>query len=130
MNGELRDIKPLLEIPDYSYTLFIVLALFMGIIILTLLYTFFRKFFSNRKKNMKKVYLQRLKNVDWEHSKQAAYEVTYFGRLLADEPRAEEIYNQIVPLLEPYKYRKEVPKVDEVTLRQYNLLVHMIDETV
>jgi len=130
MNSELRDIKPLLEIPDYSYTLFIVLALFMGIIILTLLYTFFRKFFSNRKKNMKKVYLQRLKNVDWEHSKQAAYEVTYFGRLLADEPRAEEIYNQIVPLLEPYKYRKEVPKVDEVTLRQYNLLVHMIDETV
>jgi len=130
MNGELRDIKPLLEIPDNSYTIFIVLALFMGIIILTLLFIFFRKFFANRKQDMKKVYLQRIKNVDWKHPKQAAYEVTYFGRLLADEPRVEEIYNQIVPMLEPYKYRKDVPPVDEVTLRQYNLLVHIIDETV
>jgi hypothetical protein len=130
MNGELRDIKPLLEIPDDSYTIFIVLALFMGIIILTLLFILFRKFFANRKRDMKKVYLQRIKNVDWKHPKQAAYEVTHFGRLLADEPRVEEIYNQIVPMLEPYKYRKSVPPVDEVTLRQYNLLVHIIDETV
>ena len=130
MNGELRDIKPLLEIPDDSYTIFIVLSLFMGIIILTLLFILFRKFFANRKQDMKKVYLQRIKNVDWNHPKQAAYEVTYFGRLLADEPRVKEIYNQIVPMLEPYKYRKEVPPVDEITLRQYDLLVHIIDETV
>ena len=129
MNGELRDIKPLLEIPDYSYTLFIVLALFMGIIILILLFLFFKKFWSKRKEDMKKVYFQRLKNVDWRHSKQAAYEVTFFGRQLSDEPRVEEIYNQLIPMLEPYKYRKEVPTVDEVTLRQYNLLVHIIDET-
>ena len=78
---------------------------------------------------MKKVYFQRLKNVDWKHSKQAAYEVTFFGRLLSDEPRVEEIYKQLVPMLEAYKYRKEVPVIDEVTLRQYNLLVHIIDET-
>ena len=130
MNGELRDIKPLLDIPDDSYTLFVVLALFMGMIILTLLFLFFRRFFVNRKKDMKKVYLQRIKNVDWKHPKQAAYEVTFFGRLLADEPRVKEIYNQIVPMLEPYKYRKDVPPVDEVTLRQYDLLVHIIDETV
>jgi len=129
MNGELRDIKPLLEIADDSYTIFIVLALFMGFIILTLLFILFRKLFSNRKKDMKKVYFQRLKNVDWKHSKQAAYEVTFFGRLLSDEPRVEEIYKQLVPMLEAYKYRKEVPVIDEVTLRQYNLLVHIIDET-
>jgi hypothetical protein len=130
MNGELRDIKPLLEIPDDSYTLFVVLALFMGIIILTLLFIFFRSFFANRKQDMKKVYLQRIKNVDWNHPKQAAYEVTFFGRLFSDEPRVKEIYSQILPMLEPYKYRKEVPPVDEVTLRQYDLLVHILDETV
>ncbi len=131
MNGELRDIKPLLEIPDNSYTIFIVLALFMGVIILTLLFIFFKKFFSNRKQNMKKVYLQRIKNVDWKHPKQAAYEVTYFGRIFSDEPRVAEIYSQILPMLEAYKYKKEVPLVvDEVTLRQYDLLVHIIDETV
>jgi hypothetical protein len=130
MSGQLRDIKPLLEIPDNSYTIFIVLSLFMVLLILTLLFIFFRKFFLNRKKNMKKVYLQRIKNVDWKYPKQAAYEVTHLGRLLADEPRAEEIYNQLVPMLEPYKYRKSVPPIDEAALRQYNLLVHILDETV
>jgi len=129
MNAELRDIKPLLEIPDYSYAVFIALALFMFSIILILLYVFFRKFWLNRKKDMKKVYFQRLKNVDWRHTKQAAYEVTYFGRLLVDEPRVEEIYKQLVAMLEPYKYKKEVPLADEETLKQYDLLVHVIDET-
>jgi hypothetical protein len=129
MNGELRDIKPLLEIPDYSYTVFIVLAFFMAFIILTLLFIFFRKFFSNHKKDIKKVYFQRIKNVDWKHSKQAAYEVTFFGRLLSDEPRVKEIYTQLVPMLNQYKYRREVPVIDEETLKQYNLLVHIIDET-
>ena len=131
MSDELRDIKPLLEIPDSSYTIFVLLALFMGAILLTLLFIFFRKFFANGKQNIKKVYLQRIKNVDWKEPKQAAYEVTYFGRMFVDEPRVAEIYSQIVPMLEAYKYKKEVPlEVDEVTLRQYNLLVHIIDETV
>jgi len=129
MNAELRDIKPLLEIPDYSYAIFIALALFMFSIILILLYIFFRKFWLNRKKNMKKVYFQRLKSVDWRDTKQAAYEVTYFGHLLLDETRVEEIYKQLVPMLEPYKYRKDVPDIDETTLKQYDLLVHVIDET-
>ena len=129
MNAELRDIKPLLEIPDYSYAIFIALALFMFSIILILLYIFFRKFWLNRKKNMKKVYFKRLKSVDWGDTKHAAYEVTYFGHLLADETRVEEIYKQLVPMLEPYKYRKYVPDIDETTLKQYDLLVHVIDET-
>jgi hypothetical protein len=129
MNGELRDIKPLLEIPDDSYTIFIVLALFMGLLIFSLLLILFKKFWSKRKENIRKAHLQRIKNVDWKHTKQAAYEVTFFGRLLADEPRVEEIYNQLVPMLEQYKYRKEVPVIDEKTLNKYNLLVHIIDET-
>lgn len=129
MNTELRDIKPLLEIPDHSYVVFLGLALFMGIVILSLFFILFRKFWLKRKVNMKKVYFERLKNIDWKYSKQAAYEATVFGRYLADEPRTEEIYKQLVVMLEPYKYRQIVPSVDEETLKQYNLLVHVIDES-
>jgi len=129
MNGELRDIKPLLEIPDNSYTIFLVLAVFMGLLIFSLLLILFRKFWSKRKVDMRKVYAQRIKNVNWKHTKQAAYEVTFFGRLLSDDPKIEGIYKQLVPMLEPYKYRKNVPALDEETLKQYNLLVHIIDET-
>ena len=129
MNDGLRDIKPLLEIPDYSYVIFLALALFMGLLVLTLLLILVKKFWIKRKINMKKLYFERLKNVNWHRPKEAAYEVTFFGRTLAEEPRVEEIYKQLIVMLEPYKYRKNVPDIDEETLKQYDLLVHVIDET-
>jgi hypothetical protein len=130
MEEGLRDIKPLLEIPDYSYVMFVVLSLFLLIVLLGLLYFFGKKIWKNRKINMQKVYFERLKSVDWNNTKKSAYEVTFFGRALATEPRVEEIYKQLLPMLEPYKYRKEVPMIDDETMKQYNLLVHIIDESI
>lgn len=130
MNEELRDIKPLLEIPDHSYTLFIALASFMVLILIALLFFLGKQLWERRKVNMRKVYFERLKTVDWSNSKKAAYEVTFFGRALCNEPRIEEIYKQLLPMLTAYKYKKEVPKVEEETLRQYDLLVHVVDESI
>jgi len=130
MNEELRDIKPLLEIPDHSYTLFIALASFMVLILIALLFFLGKQLWEKRKVNMRKVYFERLKTVDWSNSKKAAYEVTFFGRALCNEPRIEEIYKQLLPMLTAYKYKKEVPNVEEETLRQYDLLVHVVDESI
>ena len=130
MEDGLRDIKPLLEIADDGYLIFIVVSSILGVILLLLLYFFLKRLWLNRKVNMRKVYFERLKSVDWRDTKKAAYEVTFFGRALANEPRIEEIYNQLVPMLEPYKYRKEVPLVDVETANQYKLLVHVIDESI
>jgi len=127
---ELREIKPLLEISDNSYLLFIVITTILGAIVLLSLYFFFKRLWLNRKTNRRRVYFERLKSVDWRETKKAAYEVTFLGRALADEPRIEEIYNQLLPMLEPYKYRKEVPLVDADTANQYKLLVHIIDESI
>jgi len=130
MENELRDIKPLLEIPDSSYYLFLALIL-VGVVVLFALLTFlFKKFWINRKVNMKKVYLEALKNLDWSETKKSAYLATELGRKLATEERTKEIYNQLLPLLEAYKYKKEVPMIDDETLRQYNLLVHVLDESI
>jgi len=131
MNGvdELRDIKPLLEIPDYSY------YMTMGLLVLSLLFAtillFFviKRIFQNRKMNMQKLYFKALKSVDWTDSKQASYRVTYFGRKLSTDTRSKEIFSQLLPMLEVYKYKKDVPRVDTQTLNQYNLLVHVIDES-
>ena len=130
MEEGLRDIKPLLEIPDYSYVMFIILSLFLLIILIVLVYFFGKKFWLNRKINIRKVYFERLKSVDWNNSKKASYEVTFFGRALATEPRIEEIYKQLVPMLEAYKYKKEVPHIDAETMKQYELLVHIVDESI
>ena len=53
---ELRDIKPLLEIPDMSYYLYIGFFIFIGVLLLGLLFFIIKKFWLNRKKDIRKVY--------------------------------------------------------------------------
>jgi len=130
MENELRDIKPLLEIPDSSYYIFLGL-IFLGLTIVVLIIFFLiKKFWKKKKIDMQKVYFEQFKNLDWSEVKTSAYEATRLGRLLTKEnERSKEIYEQLVPMLEAYKYKKEVPMLDEDTLNQYNLLVHIIDES-
>ncbi|CAA6817037.1 MAG: Unknown protein [uncultured Sulfurovum sp.] len=131
MDNELRDIKPLLEIPDSSYTIFLGLIALALILLVAVIWFLVKKFWKKKKINMQKVYFEQFKNLDWRDVKQSAYEATELGRKLTlDNERAKEIYTQLVPMLESYKYRKEVPTVDEQTLQQYNLLVHIIDESI
>jgi hypothetical protein len=130
MNHELRDIKPLLEIPDNSYELLIgglSIALILALIAVVFLV---QKVWRDKKIDKQKIYFEEFKNIEWSDSKKAAYEVTYLGRLLCVEPRTKEIYSQLVPMLDAYKYKKNVPTVDSDTLRQYNLLVHILDEAI
>jgi hypothetical protein len=127
---ELRDIKPLLEIPDGSYYLFLTLVFLAIALLLALIGFGLQRYWKNKKVEMQTVYFFHFKNLDWSDVKHSAYEATKLGRLLTlENERAREIYEQLVPMLEAYKYRKEVSEVDEKTLKQYNLLVHIIDET-
>ena len=128
---ELRDIKPLLEIPDSSYYIFLALVTLLVILLVALVFFLFKKFWKKKKINMQKVYFERFKNLDWTKVKESAYEATTLGRkLTVENERAKEIYTQLVPMLASYKYRKEVPALDADTLKQYNLLVHIIDESI
>jgi len=129
MESQLRDIKPLLEIPDSSYYFFLLFVV-VGLLIAIALLIFLWRFISSRRENLKKRYLKELKSLDWSKTKESAYLATKLGRILAKDRRSKEIYAQLVPMLEPYKYRKEVPMIDSQTLKQYNLLVHILDESI
>jgi len=132
MNGieELKEIKPLLEIPDMSYYLYIGFFIFIGLVLIGLSFLIIKKFWLNQKKDMLKIYFKELKKINWNNPKQSAYLVTHLGRKLSIDDRSRDIYRGLVPMLEPYKYRKEVPQVDEKTIQQYNLLVHVLDESI
>jgi len=128
---ELRDIKPLLEIPDSSYYIFMALVFLSIALLLVIIVFLVKKFWKKKKIDMQKVYFYQFKNLDWKNVKQSAYEATKLGRKLTfKNERAKEIYEQLVPMLKAYKYKKEVPSLDEETLKQYNLLVHIIDESI
>ena len=126
----IKDIKPMVEIPDYS------LWLYWGVIILGLLiiagalFLLVRWMLAHRQASRAKQYLEALHRIDWHDPKHAAYTVTRYGRLLATDERRKELFEQLLPLLERYKYRKEVGPVDEETRRRFELYRQVCDESV
>jgi hypothetical protein len=115
ISQQLRDIKPLLEIPDNSYYIYWGLISFALLLGLILLFFIAKKLWENRKVNLAKGYLEALKKIDWNDTKKSAYEATYYARLLATDERRKELFSQLEPMLEKYKYKKEVDAVDQDT---------------
>lgn len=129
-SGQLRDIKPLLEIPDSSYYFFWGLVVFGILLAAAILFFTVKKFLEHRRANLAKKYLEELKKIDWKDTKASAYAATHYGRLLATDERRRELFDQLELLLEQYKYKKEVEKVDDKTLNQFNLYVQVADESI
>ena len=126
----LIDIKPYLEIEDYSFYWLSAIVLFGVVLFALLLWIVISRFLEHRRSNKDKFYLEKIKTVDWSDAKQAAYGVTYFGRLITKDQRSSEIYDQLLPSLEQYKYKKEIPKLDKQSLALYNLFVQVLDESI
>jgi hypothetical protein len=121
----IRDIKPLLPIPDVSIYLFLALV-FMGLLVMGALVWYGWKWWkSHRKSDPRLRWLEQLDRIDYNNPKKAAYLMTKYGRLLAEDKRREEILEQLLPRLERYKYRREVPPLDEETKRFMKLFVEM-----
>jgi len=127
---QLRDIKPLLEIPDSSYYIYWGLIIFAALLLLGILFFVAKKFWENRKINLAKGYLEAIKKIDWKDSKKSAYEATHYARLLATDERRKELFSQLEPMLEQYKYKKVVDAIDADTQKQFNLYVQVADESI
>jgi len=130
INEQLRDIKPLLEIPDSSYYIYWGLIIFATLLIASVLFFVGKKLWENRKVNLAKGYLASIKKIDWKDTKKSAYQATHYARLLATDERRKELFSQLEPLLEQYKYKKEVDEVDQETRNKFNLYVQVADESI
>ncbi len=130
ITAQLKDIKPLLDIPDNSFYLYWGLILFISLVLLVIIYIIAKKLWENRKINLAKGYLEKLKAIDWQDAKTSAYDATHYTRLLATDERRKELFSQLEPLLEKYKYKKKVDEVDQDTLNRFNLYVQVADESV
>jgi len=130
ISAQLRDIKPLLEIPDSSYYIYWGLILFVSLLVLGVLFFVLKKLWDNRKINLEKGYLEAIKQIDWTDTKKSAYEATHYARLLASDERRKELFSQLEPMLEQYKYKKEVAEIDVDTRNKFNLYVQVADESV
>ncbi|RXJ90342.1 hypothetical protein CRV01_04075 [Arcobacter sp. CECT 8983] len=111
-NIKIHDIKSLVDIPDFSiyiYILLISVAVFLVFLLLFLIY----KIIRNRKKDFRKDYYKILEEIDFEDSKKTAYTITKYSRLLAVSQREKKLAEELIDELEKYKYKKDVKQIDE-----------------
>lgn len=123
----LHDIKPLVEVPDNSMIYLSIIAFVAVLVVIAVgiwVWTFLRR---SKAQNMRKLYLQKIHTVDTGNAKQAAYEISSYGRLLADDDRAKSMLENLDNRLSQYKYKKEVGALDDETLGYYKLFLEVLD---
>jgi len=130
LTAQLKDIKPLLEIPDSSFYIYWGLIIAGALLLFAVLFFAAKRFWEARKADLAKGYLEKLKAIDWKDAKKSAYDATHYARLLATDERRKELFSQLEPLLEKYKYKKEVEAVDHDTQNKFNLYVQVADESI
>lgn len=128
----LKDIKPLVDIPDNSiYIYWGIIALGLTIIFISISIIIKRlKYIKQEKINRAQHYLNEFNKIDWEDPKESAYLATYYGNLLATDTRREALFSRLLPLLEQYKYKKSVDGIDYETNHQFGLYRQVCNESV
>ena len=124
--SKLHDIKELENIPDNSIFIFSILV-FAGIILILTIIFLFIKYFKNRKVSDRKTYFNILKNIDFDDSKKAAYIITKYSRLVANNDREKKLANELIEELEFFKYKKSVNKIDKLTKAKYSTFMEILD---
>lgn len=124
----LHDIKPIVEIQEYSLY-YLLGAVSVGLIILSLIIYFLYIWYKKRNAfNMRKYHIQLINDVDFSDTKNAAYAISSYGFIFKDDsPRHKDMYENITQRLERYKYKKDVEEFDSETLGYIEVFKEMID---
>jgi CHASE3 domain sensor protein len=125
---DLRDIRALETIPDISFYLFVIGIVFISLVVGALLYKLYTTLKKKKEENIRKEVLQRLKNIEFDDPKDAAYKITKYARFLATDERSKKMFDQLEPKLDKYKFTKKVPEFDDESIRYYNLFLKSVDE--
>jgi len=124
----LHDIKPLLEIEDYSFYYFLALIIVVIFLVVAIIYLIVKWFRNRNKFNIRVENYKLLNKIDLEDTKNSAYLITLYGTTFKDDSqRHKEMFENINSRLESYKYKKDVPKFDDETVSYIEIYRGMID---
>ncbi|RXJ98715.1 hypothetical protein CRU98_08085 [Arcobacter sp. CECT 8986] len=123
---KIHDIKNLVTIPDYSFYIYISLIIFISIICIVVLY-FIIKSFLNKKKTKEEIAFEILENITLDNSKEDAYKITKYGRIVAKDDRSKKLYYELIENLEEYKYKKDVNTFDNNVINQFHRFMDSVD---
>lgn len=124
----LHDIKPLMEVADYTLVWLSALTLIAAVVFLLSGYLLWKRWRKAHRTDERQRCYEALKSVDLDDTKQAAYAISRYGQCFeGDSPRIKEAYESLCARLSRYKYRPAVPPLDEETRSYYAIFVGMID---
>jgi len=124
----LHDIKPILEVQEYSLYYFIGVVLLGSVLIFGLLFLFYKWFKNRNSFNQREEHFKLIEAINFTNTKKSAYEITLYGATFKEDSlRHTEMYKNMIDRLDEYKYKKEVDSFDEETLGYIELYKGMID---
>jgi len=113
---KIHDIKNLSEVGDWSFYIFLTLVICLLAVILFLAYLLLNKI-KNKKLNTQKRTIEKLKEVNTNQSKNAAYEITQYIHLLKKNELQTQLANELILDLENYKYKKVTSGFNHTTTK-------------
>ena len=124
---KINDIKPIVQIPDFSIYIYYSFVLLVFIIICLLIYGIY-KFLQPKSKSQEMQWFEKLQHIDFKNTKQTAYDISKYGRYLAKEERQIHLLDELTNDLSSYKYKKEIPsELTEEIKSKFNIFMGTLD---
>lgn len=121
LKDSLKDIKPIVEIPDNSLIYLVLLAMFIIILIIATYYIY-KKFTT--KNNTQKLAIQKLKQLNFNDAKSVAYDWSKYSYIIKNDDNCQAI-KEIEDVLLQYKYKKQVGVLEEEIINKIKELVNV-----
>ncbi|WP_456489197.1 hypothetical protein [Caminibacter pacificus] len=125
MNVPIKDIKPNVEIIDYNFYIFLFVVFIVVLVSIFLGYKLYKKF---KTPNPKKLLIKRLKELDYSNPKKVAYNFAPIAKNLINENN-KELFELIENELQKYKYKPNVPPIDEKIKEMIKEFIRLCDES-
>ena len=124
---KIHDIKPIVEIPDFSIYLYYGLLLLSLILVCFLIYLVY-KFLKPKTKSQEMIWHEKLQSLDFIDIKKTSYDISKYGRYLAKEERQIRLIDELVSDLSSYKYKKEIPSEFTQEIKtKFNIFMDTLD---
>lgn len=124
---QIHDIKPIVEIPSYSFYIYLLLITLAAVSAVLIIY-FTYNYFKNKKNVDEREYLKILKDLDFEDPKKTAYTISIYGWKLAKSERQIRLMEELNHNLEEFKYKKDIDKKIPLNIKsQFDRFMESLD---
>lgn len=124
----IHDIKPLVEIQEYSFYYLLALIVLALVVLGVIVYMIIRYIKSKNAFYIRKEHSKILHDINFKDAKKSAYDITFYGATFKnDSQKHHEMYENMTDRLAVYKYKKNVEAIDDEVKAYVDLYRGMID---